>query len=364
MFFFAGILLIPITVAACFFLFTDKTITKEEFGAHVAAQTFVAMLTCMIIYGTNTGDVEIINGQVVGKKKVKVSCEHSYVCNCRTQCSRFGKERSCHEVCDTCYEHWHDWDWVVYTNAGSWSFRINRIDRQGNHEPPRWTKVQPGQPVARTHYYRNYIKGAKDTLFLAHGDVEKFKKFLPVYPSHIYDYHHINRIVQVKKSTFNAREVTAWNGMLEVLNSKLGPTKYANVVLVFAQDTDRAFYLALKQHWLGGKKNDLVVVIGVKGKTIEWADIMSWSKTDLVNVKIRDRLLDLKTIEDPEKIFSALREEISKHYKRKPMKDFEYLASSITPTGWQWFWSGLFGIVVSIGLGIFLHKNEIRERHF
>lgn len=140
-------------------MFLDS-ITWKEFGLIVLAQLFVAgIVSC-----SNTRDIEAWNGVVTGKQKVAVPCSHTYSCNCHEVCSGSGKDRSCRTECDTCYEHHsflrtipgNDYDWRVYTSNGE-VVEIDRVDRQGVREPPRFTAVRMGEPTTLAHTYTNYM---------------------------------------------------------------------------------------------------------------------------------------------------------------------------------------------------------------
>src|SRR5690348_3424388 len=127
---FLALFIIPIIVIA-FGAFLTKKIDWQEFLMMLAAQAIVAGLSCLAISYQNTTDYQVINGEVTGKEQNRVSCEHSYECNCRQEsyeCGDSKNSRTCYRrVCDTCYEHSHDYDWDVYSNIGT--FTIDRIDR-------------------------------------------------------------------------------------------------------------------------------------------------------------------------------------------------------------------------------------------
>src|ERR1035437_10316243 len=106
---------------------------KVAVSAMIAGASFIiAVITLSVGMFSETADTEVWNGKVTSKEKEQVSCSHSYSCNCRSvqSCSGSGKDRSCTSStqCDTCYEHNHDFDWVVHTTIGG--KEIDRIDRQ------------------------------------------------------------------------------------------------------------------------------------------------------------------------------------------------------------------------------------------
>jgi hypothetical protein len=148
-----------------------------------------------------------------------------------------------------------------------------------------------------------------------------------------------------------------WNRELGRLNDRLS-NKQANVVIVLANNQPQEYAYALEQHWIGGRENDVVVIIGTKGSTIEWSYIMTWSKSELLRVTLRNQLLELGSIGNMHEVLSLIEDNTKKLFVFRPMSDFEYLKSSITPTTGQWTWSMIIGLLISLGLSIlFAHPN-------
>jgi hypothetical protein len=140
--FFLIVMGVPVVLATLAFIFLDG-ISWKEFALIVTAELVIAGSSAGIVSCEKTADTEVWDGRVASKKEVPVPCEHSYNCNCHEVCSGSGKNRSCSEECDTCYEHHgfmrtiqgNDYDWDVYTTNGE-TVTIDRVDRQGVSEPP------------------------------------------------------------------------------------------------------------------------------------------------------------------------------------------------------------------------------------
>ena len=344
-----AIALVPAIVGRVWF----HGITWKEFAVHLAAIGLVAGSTAAIIYYRDTSDTEVINGVVIGKEQVSVHCRHSYDCNCRRVCSGSGKNRSCRRVCDTCYEHFNDYDWDVHGSTGTtWS--INTVDRQGVIMPPRWASTRVGEPTAETHTYENFIKAAPDSLFRYQGLVEKYKGVLPNYPAGVYNYWHLNRVVQVG---VNLPDLDLWNQRLMEINGEVGPKKQVNLAVVVTRKPGDYFY-ALEEHWVGGKKNDAILVIGLDSlNKIAWAEVMTWTVKKTFEVVLEDEIRNMEF--DRERILSALRVNVIKNYRRRPMHDFEYLKASIVPTSTELTVSSIIALLVSIGLMFAFHYHDV-----
>lgn len=358
-------LLIPLLVCVGSWFFTDK-ITLWEVAVQLVVQIIFIVVMSLIMLNANMTDLEAWNGNITDKGSQKVSCQHSYKCFCHTtchqSCSGSGKNRSCHqsctEHCETCYEHRFDVEWFAKNSLGE-RWEIDTIDRQGLSQPPRWTSISIGEPTSSLHSYENYIKGSPDSLFHKTNFTEEEVNTLPAYPDRVYDYWKLNRFVQVGTNLADTKD---WNEGISMLSGELGEKKQSNIVVVLVKDKPREFFYTLERFWLGGKKNDVILVIGTDANnSVLWAEVMSLSNEDF-KVYLRNAVLALNTL-DRTKVLSIIRYNVVNHYQRRPMKDFEYLKESIKPTRRQWIIGLLLGIILSFGLSIFFFlKNPFGTR--
>jgi hypothetical protein len=235
-------------------------------------------------------------------------------------------------------------------------FTINRLDRQGLDEPPRWDAITVGEPYSETRGYTNYIKGAPDTLFRHQGLTEKYKGALPAYPQNVYDYYKLNRLVTVGVDLPDASQ---WNQDLMELNADLGQKKQVNTLIVVVKNQPDDYFYALEQQWMGGKKNDVVLVVSVDDTSkIQWVNTMAWTDNKIFQVALRDSVMGVGIL-NREQIIGALHSNIQANFLRKPMKDFEYLSRTVKPTTTQWIVAMVLGLILSVGLSIFLEMNDI-----
>lgn len=360
MVYFLMVIAIPVIVALGAKLYWPHHITWQELGISLLISAAIGGAVVAAGYHRDFADTEVISGQVTGKAKVRVSCSHSYQCYCYTTCSGYGKSRSCSRHCSTCYEHSNDWDWDVFTNIGTMT--IDRVDRRGSNEPHRWSIVMNGDPVARPHYYKNWIKGSPESLFHA-MDVYGLEKTIPAYPK-FYDYYKIDRVIPT--GGMKIPELRQWNDDLSAIMRELGPKKQANVIVIFTKK-DRMFVEALRTKWLGGKKNDVILIVGSKNyPKIDWVDVVSWTDSFIFKVKLRDEIRDLKNI-DRNAFMTTIRKNVNTFYVRKPIKDFEYLEDAIKPPVWVLILGFILSLLTSIGMSWYTYVNEIgsvRYRHY
>jgi hypothetical protein len=351
------LLLIPLLVGLGFYIFSvlrDEPysrykITWKEFLIQVAIVAVLMTVGYYVAQSQSTSDVEVWNAVVAKKTKERVSCQHSYTCNCVTVACGKGCVTT---TCQTCYEHSYDISWYVYTTAGE-DFTIDRINRQGTQEPPRWTQVQLGDPTAIRHWFTNYIKA--NPWSLLNKTKESSKYLIPEYPLRVYDYHYIDRLVHLDQ--FDAS--TEWNYDLQVLNGSLGVEKKVNIIVVLTKESE-AFSYALQNAWLGGKKNDLIIVIGSKDfHKIDWVRVVSWSHSEIVKVEVRDGLLAIGTLDDREAIMKVLDDEVRSGFVHMNMEDYKYLLAGMEPSETAMWILMVVGILISTGLSWVFYTQDI-----
>ena len=312
----------------CYFLVNEqKNIAMILFASLTFFGSIGAFVSLDNYASMQATDTEIWGGSVTGKSKEKVSCEHSYQCHCHEVCSGSGNERSCSNKCDTCYEHPYDVDWNVATNVGK-SFTIDRVDRQGLDKPARWEQVAIGDPVAVKKSYKNWIKAAKYNILGHTQSTLGTKKLIPVQPKDIYDYWKINQFVS---SGITVGDYKDWDVGLMKLNSILGPTKQASVIVVITNEADRDYGNKLYDSWQGASKNDIVVVIGApQYPLISWAGIYAMTQSTEFQVNLREALQSLHTV-DRVTILNIIQDNTTKYFVREHMHKYEYLKDEIVP---------------------------------
>ncbi len=347
------LLLIPVLIGLGGLIFGKRRITWKEFLTQEVAVIILIVAGFFIGRCSQTRDTEVWSGKVVAKKQVKVSCSHSYPCNPHPcMCDNKG---NCSTCFDTCYEHAFDYDWNVYSSNKE-VFTINRVDRQGLSEPTRFSRAYIGEPTASAHWYKNYIKGSPWTIIKRTGAQENFKNLLPAYPKDVYDYYYVNRFVPVG---IKVSDAAVWNQQLMKINAELGKKKQVNIIVVAVKTADSSYVHALEEAWLGGKKNDFIVVLGVRDyPQISWVRAMSWTRAEDLKISVRDNVREIGTMSERDKILGVIAKEVNAKFVRRPMSDFKYLNAEIRPPTWALFLILFLGLAVSIGLTIYFYYND------
>lgn len=320
----------------------------------------IIVVLCTIVYFcgrySETGDYQILNGEITGKERVHGTYEQPYSCNCREECSGSGKDRSCWEECDTCYETHYTVKWWANTTIGD--MKIDSEDSTSRRvyncaDPQRYTSIQNGEPVSDYSHYTNYIKATRDSLFNTKETKQSF-----AYPQ-IYDIYRYNHITNVDAEI----DVTKLNNAVSDVVKKLGTQKHANVQVFTTKASDvKALRTDVENQWMGGKVNDVTIFIGTDGKTILDADAFTYARSkqnELFAVKMRDALIGMDYNEI--NIANTIDNVIRKEYHRPDLKDFEYLKDQVEPPDWCIILCVLLSIFGTLGLSYYFYNNDEME---
>jgi hypothetical protein len=311
-----------------------REFTFVEFGVVVSINAFVVGVLILAGSYNDYVDTEILTGVVESKERRSVSCEHSYSCNCRpVSCGK-----NCTTMrCDTCYLHPNDWDYVVNSDVGH--TKIKRVDSRGVEIPSRFDSVVVGESFSTEHFFTNYIKAAPDSLF-NRKDVVDSGFIPPKYPN-VFDYYRFDRVIDVD-SGIAPYKIQQLRVQLDKLGGELGPTKHVNIIVVLATGGD-TYFRNLQNSWIGGKQNDLIVVINVKDDMITYSNAFGFSVDNLVFEKLAHDIRDVGEF-DANKVVGIISEDTKKYFTRKSMETYEYLADTIDPP----LWVVLLGYLISI----------------
>ena len=353
------LLLVPVIIALVARTVFKHTINwKEMFIQAGSIMVIVSVIWFIGSYG-QMADFQILNGEVLSKHRDQGSYVRSYQCNCYTTCDSDG---NCTEHCSTCYEDHYTVKWWLKTNIGG--IRLQYLDRTSKSvykvpDPKQYVSAYIGEPCSISSSFTNYIKAVPESLFnmVTENEFLEFNGLFPPYPS-VYGYYKVNRVLPMGVEI----PVKEWNSYLNEKVKKLGPAKQANVILVVVNTNNQRYRYALEDKWLGGKKNDIIVIIGSSNyPTIDWADTITLGRNEgnsLMTVEMRDSIMNIGSLEDHKVIIDSIDTVITERFDRKPMADYEYLRDSIEPPEWVILMAFIVAIILSIILTVVFHIQE------
>jgi len=303
-----------------------------------------------------TVDTEIWNGRIATKDHGQHGCCHSYSCNCIPSCSTDSKgNSSCTEICSTCYEHSYDLYWSASTTNNETVFS-DRCNSPHTDAPAVWNRIKLGEPTAVEHTYINYIKGVPGKFFSRPWLIDRYKGKLPSYPR-VYNLYNANRFM-LSAVGESMPDVAKLNRELSQINGNLGRMKQVNIIVVVTAESSSEYAEALSEAWLGGKKNDLIVVVGISSfPKLEWTKVISWTDAKDVKESIEHRIMELGEF-DGHKLLSVVEQEIIARFRHKSMSDFRYLLKETEPPKWAFAILIVLGLVVSGGLQVWFWLND------
>ena len=346
-------------IAGIPFMFFGKP--KLPFKNFAAVQLFCFIITMIMYYSSYNHavlDTEIWHGKITNKQKVSVSCEHSYSCNCRTEVRGSGKDTYFTTVCDTCYEHTEDFNWELNTDTGD-TILVPRVDRQGAYTPARWEQSYVSEPVAIKKYFTNYIKAVPDTVLTRQVASSPSSLPVPKPTQDIYDLYRVDKYITVGFTDENSHH---WNWLLSNLNGTYGHSKQISVSVIAVKTNDTNYSYKLEAEWLGGKQNELIVLVGSPSPpNITWVKVISWTKNEKIKTNIKDKLLDIGTLNKRDEIIEEIENEIKLNWERRRMREFEYLMLDFQPSTGALFLTSIILTILSVFLYITLPNGHYTQ---
>lgn len=347
----AGSLLIPI-IAKYFF---HTTITIQEMLIHFVVVILVIVSVWNVGKWSQTADTEIWNGVITSKHRDHDTYEESYDCNCSTDAKG-------NRSCSTCWETHYTVDWYAKSTVGNIQFDSEDSTSRSVYNypnPTQYTNCSVGQPAATEHSYVNYIQAVPQSIFADRASADDFPGKVPHYPR-VHDYYQVDHVLNVD-AEISAGQIAVLDKGIDGILRELGPSKQANIILVLTEIDDPSYRYAVEQTWLGGKKNDIVIFVGLDGNKITWVDIMTWalnSGNELFHVTLRDKITKQKHLDFVE-LIPAVNDTVVELYDRPQMKDYKHLEEEITPPDWVVVLAIILGCGGSILLVWFFHVHDV-----
>lgn len=311
-----------------------------------------------------TQDTEIWNGYITDKKRDHGHYERAYECFCTDVCSGSGSSRSCYRSCQTCYEDRYTVTWYAKSTIGN--IRFKHLDRGSKRvynepDPVAYKNCIVGEPASLERTYTNYVQAVSDSLFNTEATVNQYANKVPAYPK-VFAFYKINRVLNVG-SKIQHKTINTTNGLLNEALKDLGRQKQVNIVVILTGIKDPSYKYAVERKWLGGEKNDVIVLVGLDGNKIVWSDTITWAlnkNNELFQIKMRDGVEELKTFE-PKQFTDFVAGTIKEYYDRPTMEQFEYLKGEIKPPKGIIIAAVLIAILGSLLLTVIFRYWEIDD---
>lgn len=332
-------------------------ITPFELGANICIVVCAVSVVFLAGRYLDTRDIEVWNGQVVSKHRDHDTYLESYQCHCHEVCSGSGESRSCHQQCQTCYRRHYTVTWHAKTTVGPVRFKHRDSTSRSVYnepDPQPYALCAPGEPASTENSYTNYVKGAASSLFHS----TELDDRVPQYPR-VYDFYRFSRVLIVDSGV----ETEKLNTLLNEGLRTLGPSRQVNVVVVITS-LGQDFATAIENKWLGGKKNDVIVILGLDGTKLMWQDVLTWARStgnELFAVQLRDAIGTLKEF-DPDKLSKIILDKIQDDYVRPEMADFEYLKSEVDPPAWVTILAVILAFIGSVALSVVFYYYDPFDR--
>ena len=198
------------------------------------------------------------------------------------------------------------------------------------------------EPTTAIRHFENRVKAGPTAFQFSWTDPQD--STIPDYPENS-NRLRSDRVIGTARSTVDTRK---W----DILNAKLGPSKFVNLILVGTHaGPEKAQQIRSK--WIGGKKNDLVMVFGGPPSKPSWVEVFGWTESELCKANLRTILL---THPIDNSILPLIEKEVRANYTIKDWSKFEYI--NIEPPLWSYLVFVLTLMIIQAVLYFNFFTNE------
>jgi hypothetical protein len=368
-------LIIPICALIILNKFFNKEVVWWEYLLPLAISVIIIFTTKYIISNSLTSDTEYYGEYAISMAyfeewNEEVSCSHPiYV---TTTDSKGNTTRTL-----VGYEHaydvsYHSPNWEAYTNANNtysisegefnyyshvWKSRkfvdLNRDyhDIDGDEYLAQFdTNFDHLRPFITEHSYENKVIASTSI----------FNYETPDTSYHLFEYPEVTTNYYLPSIMSDNNNIipnfTYANERLTKFNGLIGNNKQARIWLLIYINKSEDYAWAQEQKWQGGNKNEFVVTIGINNDNhIQWSKVFSWTPKEELKINVRNYFFDNDSL-DIIKAVDTVYQMVNTDFKRRNFSEFNYL--SVDLKLWHYLLIGLFTTLVTIGVSIFVIKNE------
>lgn len=364
---------IPLIIGGLFCIFNKKEFTWQEWVANTVFCFVVAGICHACAVSNATSDVETWSGKVTSVKHIPTWVEAYQITHTVTHTSGSGKNQiTWTTTYVTHHTETHTDEYMVFTNLpdlvmdidiksynqlrgelgakdntvkgrrSTWKEASHMIGGDPNdYDTPNTTGVII--PLTNTYSFENRVKAASTIFSFAHvpDNIQ-----LPEYPAN--NNHFISDRLIGSANVLNIRP-------FDEMNSRLGPTKKVNVILVGLNGKSSAYGKWLEAKWMGGKKNDVVIVWGGSNKKPDWTYVFGWTDRKTVLRSLESITLDNGI---SEATLPLIEKEINQSYQLKNWHDFDYITIPVSK-GWVMGFT-IFTLLSQCALMWWYNHNEFK----
>ena len=360
------------TVVGAVFWIKSPRITWQEWLLSSVVAFGLAGTFHLISYFGRTADLEMWRGEVVKivyypkwVEEYQQSHTETYACGSDSD----GRTKYCTRTYYTTEYRTHYPYWQAETNIEK-NFNIKKEKYEN------LAQIMGGKQVSERIYKSGFYSGDRNIYYYKNlseniipvNSVKRWSNRLKASPS-IYSFAKVSKDQENLlfpwpngENHFDSGTLLGQSGGIDlfswdVLASKVGPEKQANIIFVgFPSGSSSDLGQWQQALWAGGKKNDIVIAAALNGEKAEWAFSFGWSENSQVFAEL-DSIVSTNPINN--EILPKIEKAIIENYERKSWKDFDYI--SVEPPSWAFWVYPLFMVVFQVLIFIWAYRNDENE---
>jgi hypothetical protein len=362
-----GALLIPVIAVFVLLFFFQHRTKWWEVGIPLLASALMIGGFKYMAESLGTKDMEIWNGWTVQARYYEPWDE--YIHQTCTMCVGYDKDGFCNsEVTYDCsYVSNHSPYWEITDSNGD-EHSIDESTYQhfvrlfghapifkdmgrnyhsydGDRYHVNWPKTEPTvEPVNVAYNYENRVQASRSVFnYVRLSDQE-------VTDNGIFEYPEVKLFNYPSVLGDCGPTTKEGNERLRFHNSMLGKEKQLRMWILCTRSADPGWGQLQESHWVGGNKNEAVLVIGDG-----WDHVFTWAddKTPLIETRdfVKAKLPDLDMVQ----VSDVMARNLEEGFVRKRFAEFSYL--TIEPPRWSVILTYVITLLINGGLSYFIIVN-------
>jgi hypothetical protein len=351
--------IIPAIVGIVLYVCNKKVVWLEWLGSVAIALFFSAVMHILVIYGT-CKDVQTLSGQISKATHYPEWIEEYTETHTETD-----DEGNVTTSTDT-HHRTHDEEWKASTTLGDEYDITKDFFSEISENFHNLTTERP---------YKDGFDSGDPNIYVAYNNskfvypvtsVRIWKNKVKAAPS-VFSFVKVSKNIAVYEYPPNGDWLRSDRllgnvpiNLLEFdrMNSRLGPLKKVNVIIVYFGNKDSSMGKWQQAKWIGGKKNDLVICYGgEKNNKADWSFCFGWTEKEIVKRNLETIFIDNKI---DSSIIPKIEQEVRKNYQIKDWSKFDYI--TINPPIWSYFVLIILIIISEIAFWYWAIGNEFEKR--